>query len=157
LKLVSGVSQRDFGRCSISASIAGALKTLIEAAGLSLTVDRDERSKTNTAANWVTISEMISAVPDGTINTPYDPLGPKVLRELAQVDLWQTWKDANKNTIEAPSVARNLVRTLDGARLATAPTHVWGVTVRSARRMPPEQVANLVHTVVTVEIVRNVS
>lgn len=139
----------------MSASTSGALKALIEAAGLGLTVDRDERSKTNTSANWVTIDEMISSVPSRTINTPYDPLGPKVVSELVQVNLWQTWKGQDKNTLESAALARSLYHALDGARLATAPTHVWGVTVRSSRRLPPEQAANLVHTVITVEVIRN--
>lgn len=138
----------------MSATTAGALKALIEAGGLGITADRDERSRLNTAANWVTISEGISAVP-ASINTPYDPLGPKVVSELAQVDLWQTWRDDNKNILESAALAKSLVRLLDGARLPTSPTRTFGVTVRSSRRMPPEQEANLVHTAITVEVVRS--
>lgn len=138
----------------MSASTSGALKAHLEAAGLGLTVDRDERSKTNTAANWVTISEGISVVPK-SINTPRDGLGPKAVSELVQVDLWQKWKDPDKNVLESPALAKSLIRSLDGARLTTSPTLTWGVTVRSARRMPPEQVANLIHTAITVEVVRN--
>lgn len=138
----------------MSANTAGALKALIESAGLGISAFRDERTKTNTAANWVTISDGISAVP-ASINTPYDPLGPKVVSELAQVDLWQTWRDSNDNLIESSALPRSLVRVLDGARLPTSPTRTYGVTVRSSRRMPPEQEANLVHTAITVELVRN--
>jgi len=75
--------------------------------------------------------------------------------ELAQVDLWQTWRDASNATIEAPALARSLLRALDGVRLSTAPTQVYRLTVRDARRMPPEQEANLIHTAITVELVRN--
>jgi hypothetical protein len=138
----------------MSASVSGALKALIESAGLSLTADRDQRSKTNTAVNWVTISEGISTVP-ASINTPYDPLGPKVVSELAQVDLWQKWRDSDNNVVESPALARSLIRTLDGARLPTSPTRTWGVTVRSFHRMPPEQEANLIHTAITVQLIRN--
>ena len=138
----------------MSISTSSALKVLIESGGLGLTADRDERSKLNTAANWVTISEAISVVP-ASVNTPRDPSGPRVVSELAQVDLWQKWRDPNKNVVESPALARSLHHLLDGARLTTSPTLTWGVYVRSARRLPPEQEANLIHTAYTVELVRN--
>jgi hypothetical protein len=138
----------------MSLSTSGALKALIESAGLGLTADRDERSRSNTAANWVTISENISAVP-ASVNTPRDPLGPRVVSELAQVDLWQTWRDpSTRNVVESPALARSLHHAIDGARLPTSPTRTWSVLVRSSRRMPPEQEANLIHTAFTVQLIR---
>jgi len=83
--------------------------------------------------------------------------GPQAGNETVQVDIWEQWRDpATKALSESYTLSDALARLLDGAGLPVAPTHVWGVKFISARRLPPEQEANLIHTALTVEITRDI-
>lgn len=140
----------------MAASTAGALKALIEAGGFGISAYRDE-APGGTAPPYVTILERIALVPDG-IDGRYDRAsGPHSGRETVQVDIWEQWRDPTTHALtESYTLSDALTRLLDGAALPVAPTHVWGVKFISGRRLPPEQEANLIHTALTLEIIRDI-
>jgi hypothetical protein len=142
----------------MAATTAGALKALIEAGGLSLSAYRDE-APDDTTLPYVTITERIALVPNG-VDGRYDrssSSGPHTGNETVQVSLWEQWRHpTTKALTESYTLSDALVRLLDGAALATAPTHVWGVRFLSSRRLPPELESNLVQTALTLVVVRDV-
>jgi len=118
----------------MSASIAGAVKTAVEAAGLSLTASRDEAPK-NPPANYVVIHEGISIVPEPAFPAVDDTTGH--VSELVQVDLVQRWRNPASNVLlESFTVTDGLIRALHGARFASAPKRVFvGTVVGTVRRL----------------------
>jgi hypothetical protein len=140
----------------MAATTAGALKALIEGAGLSLSAYRDEAKDTATLP-FVAIIEQIALVPDGVDpqveGSPTDPIAG---RETVQVSLWQQWRDPTTNAItESYTLPTSLQRVLKGARLATSPTRTWGVVFLSSRRIL-ERETNRVQHAMTVEVVRDI-
>ena len=134
----------------MSASTSGALKALIEAAGLGLSAYRDRPSDEH-ALPYVTIHEEIVLVPDAGAN---DDSSGATGKETAQVDLWQAWRDPNTGAlVESYTLPRALNAALKGAQLPTAPDLVYGVKVRSRLRLL-ERDDNVVHHAYTLEIVR---
>lgn len=140
----------------MAASTSGALKALIEGAGLGIAAYRDEAPDA-TALPYVTIFERIALVPNG-IDGRYDrDSGPHTGNETVQVSLWEQWRDPTTRALsESYTLSDALVRLLDGAALPVAPRHVWGVKFLSSRRLPPELDANLVQTAMTIEVVRDI-
>lgn len=133
----------------MSASTSGALKALIEGAGLSLSAFRD-RPVDEQPLPYVTIHEEIVLVPDAGANDDPDGTG----KETAQVDLWQQWRDPKARTLtESYTLPRALHAALKGAQLPTAPDRVYDVKVRSRLRLL-ERDENVVHHAYTLEIVR---
>lgn len=140
----------------MAASTAGAIKALVEGAGLGVPAYRDEAPAHSTLP-YVTIIERIALIPDG-IDGRFDrDSGPHTGRETVQVDLWEQWRNPSTGAVsESYTLSDALTRLLDGAALPVAPTLVWGVKFISSRRLPPELEANLVHTALTLEIVRDI-
>lgn len=134
---------------------AGALKHLIENLGLTIVAYRDAPPADKKALPYVTIHEGISNVPDGS---PDNELGN--VRELLQVDLWQTPDQERSNPGAAR--ARNLTKGLHGARVPgivvgsgeeAEETVVFGCYVRGFRRLV-ESDGDVIHHALTVELLR---
>lgn len=138
----------------MAASTAGAIKALIEAAGLGLAAYRDEAPE-RAALPHVIITEDVALVPSGSDGTFDRGAGPHSSRETVQVSLWERWRDAGGLKGESYTLRDALVALLDGAALPVAPTHVWGVLFRSRRRLVERDV-NLVQTAITIEVVRDI-
>lgn len=150
----------------MAASTAGALKAFIESLGLSLTAYRDSAPDA-TAPPYVTIIEDIAMTPlgmpdGGSGSADYIAAGSTAqgVREMAQVDLWQSWRGPDGKLAEQYPLARNLFRRLHGSRLMTTgsgvpPQTVYAVRVVNMLRSR-EQDTNLVHHALTLEIEANV-
>lgn len=136
----------------MAATTAGALKALIEAAGLGIPAYRDE-APDDAPERYVVVYEGISTTPDPS-NNRYDD--DKQVREQAQVTVWQRWRDlATKAVVESYTLAPALEALLDGAELPSSPTRNWAVLLRGTVRFPPNRDTNQVQTVLTVELVRD--
>lgn len=134
----------------MSASLGGAIKTVVEAAGLGLAAYRDDAGKATTASKWVTISEGIVA----TTERLGDAGAADAVTELVQVDLWQPWRATGAGgAAEDYDLADQLARALHGARLTGAPTAVRSCTVDDVVRLV-EREENLVHHAITLRIRR---
>lgn len=94
-----------------------------------------------------------------------DPDADKVVLELVQVTLFQTWRSADGKAAENYTLPGLVWKDLDGARPATAPTGVSGMAVRGRVRTPavdgvgagldPANGANVVQDVFTIAITRS--
>jgi hypothetical protein len=136
----------------MAATIAGALKQLIEAAGLGVAAYRG-KAPTDAALPYVVIRERLDISPEESFNAYDDPEGH--VREDVQLDLWQAYRAQNGAIAESPTLPDALARALHGKRLASAPVHVSGMRVLSGPvRLPIEEDANRVHDVITLEIAR---
>lgn len=133
----------------MSATSAGALKAFLETQGLGLSFYRDGAPE-GQAKPYGTVVEAIAITPDQSGDAGTNPTG----RELAQVDLWQAWRDpTTKAIVESTTLPGAVFRALHGGRLSTAPTRVYGMVVQSMVRQL-ERENNVVHTSITVEIRR---
>lgn len=129
----------------MAATTAGAIKARLESLSLGLPVFRD-RAPDGHALPYITVSEAISVVPDGQHDDD-------TVVELAQVDLWQPWKNTAGAVVESYSLPGAVLTGLRGASLPAAPTHVYGVGVDSSVRLL-EADRNVVHQALTVRIRR---
>lgn len=131
---------------------AGALKAFIEGLGLSITVFRDE-APDGQAYPYVTVAEAIATVPDLN-GTPWNKSSPATVVEHAQVDVWQTWKNADNSRAENYTLAPAIKRALHGSKLPATPTRAWGVKLVNAVHLL-ERDNNVVHDAITVAIYRD--
>lgn len=133
----------------MSATSSAALKAHIESLGLGLSAHRDVAPE-DTALPYVTIHERITLDTDDSGDNGADPTGT----ETVQVDLWQTWRNADKTRAESLTLADSLHAGLHGAALANVGSNrVYGCRVdRSVRQF--ERDNNLVHTSFDVELRR---
>lgn len=135
----------------MAASTSGAVKALLEAQGLGVSVFRDQ-AVTDATFPYITVSEDISTVPDGVWNAFDDPDGH--VSELVQVDIWQ--RDRHPTTralLESYTLSDAVMKALHGSRLAGAPKAVSGVVVVDRTRLrEPEN--NIVHTAITLQVRR---
>jgi len=141
---------------TLNASTAGALKTLVESAGLGITAFRDRPvdelgiNADGTLKPYVTIHEELALVPDAGAEEDPDGTG----KETAQLDLWQSWRvPATGAVAESYTLPRRLHAALKGAQLPSAPDRVYSVIVRNRIRLV-ERDENIVHHAYTLEIVR---
>lgn len=135
----------------MAASLGGAIKALIESAGLGLAAYRDTAGANVTASKWVTISEAISVTTDrhGDDGTD-DPV-----TELVQVDLFQPWRALSPgDPAEDYELADNLHDVLHGAALEDAPMLVRSCKVDQVVRLVEDD-RNLVHHAFTLRIRRD--
>lgn len=134
----------------MAASLSGALKQLIEGAGLGLAAYRDDAGTNVTDSRWVTISEGIVT----TTRRMGDDGADDPVTELVQVDLWQPWRAGpDGGAAEDYSLADDLHACLHGAVLADAPMPVRSCKVDDVRRLV-ERERNLVHHALTLRIER---
>lgn len=135
----------------MSANTANAIKALIESLGLGVSVYRD-RAPNIAVVPYVTVIEAISVTADSRFNSFDDPEHHVV--ELAQIDVWQPWRDASgNNVIEDYPLVDAIIVGLDGARLPDAPNHVAGTRLAGMVR-DLEHAKNIVHHAITVEVRR---
>lgn len=141
----------------MAATTSGALKALIESAGLGLAAYRDEAPE-NATPPFVVIHEAVSLVPDSS-NTRHDG-SQRQSREEVQVSLWQEWRSSSPASIaESYTLPDALKEAIDGAALPISgngapPKHVWGLRFLSSRRILDRE-NNRVHHPLTVEVIRN--
>lgn len=135
----------------MSATTAGALKALLEAAGLGVSVHRDA-APDGAVMPYITVSEGLATTPlqHGDVG---DAAADTAVAELAQVDVWQAWRTPEKANAESYTLVPAVVKALHGAKLPTAPTVVHGMTVDSSVRLL-ERDSNTVHQAITVRIRR---
>lgn len=138
----------------MAANTANAIKALIESLGLGVTVYRD-RAPAGIAPPYVTVIEAISVTSDPQFNS-FDDSDHHVV-ELAQVDVWQPWKDSARDGIaETYTLADALASALDGARLPDSPNRVAGMRLTGmVRLLEPDE--NLVHHALTIELRRTMT
>lgn len=130
----------------MAATTAGGLKAKLEGLSLGVAVFRD-KAPDGQALPYITITEAVSIVPDGP------QFDDSTVVELAQIDVWQPWKNASGVVAESYSLPGQVLAAVSGASLPAAPTHVYGVTVDSAVRLLEAEV-NIVHHALTVRIRR---
>jgi hypothetical protein len=135
----------------MAASTAGALKVLIEGAGLGLSAYR-HRAPEGQAYPHVVIHEAISITPEPAFSQ-FDDSQDHV-NELVQIDLWQRWKNADGTLAESYSLADTLARTLRGSTLTAAPFHVSGLRLINGPIRDVEVEENLIHDSYTLEVHR---
>lgn len=109
----------------MAATTSGALKQLIESAGLGLAAYRDV-APVDAPLPFVVITEgIINETMPGGDNTEGD-----TERENVQVDLYEQYMDPDTRKVtESPDLRRQLKRAMHGKQLGAAPTHVYGVRV----------------------------
>lgn len=146
----------------MSATTAGAVKAHLEAAATGIAWYRD-RVPADVSLPYGTIDESIDTIPQahGDIG---DPAADNADMEIVQVNIWQAWRNADGSPGEDYLLPGKVVGALRGARLATAPTLVYGVIVRGMRRLlevdkagrayDTNDQANVVHHAITVNVHR---
>lgn len=135
----------------MSASTAGALKTLIEGASLGVSAYR-HRAPEGQAYPHVVIHEAISTTPEPAFSQ-FDDSQDHV-NELVQVDLWQRWKNEDGTLAESYTLADALARVFRGSGLPAAPFHVSGLRLLNGPIRQVEVEENLIHDSYTLEIHR---
>lgn len=134
----------------MAASLGGAIKQLIEGAGLGLSAYRDDLGPGTPPARYCTISEAVSVTTERLGDDGRDD----PVTELVQVDLWQPWRaQAEGDPAEDYALPGRLYDALHGCRLTGAPTLVRSCTVDSMVRLV-ERDSNLVHHALTLRIRR---
>src|SRR3954467_10055666 len=112
----------------MAATLANAIKALIEGSGLGLSAYRDVAPSTERRP-FVTVSDGIARTPRGRADG-----GTDAWREICQVDLRETWQFDGEGE-EEPQLAMALDSLLHGAALPNAPVRVHGMSVVSSRRL----------------------
>jgi hypothetical protein len=145
----------------MAATVAGALKALIEGAGLKLAAYRDTAPPT-AALPFAVIIEGI-----GRSDAQHGDFGSAsarpAVREQAQIDLWQQARDpASGERTEDYGLPDGLFRALHGRRLSGLDPVSSPVIVRTSRRLgasEPNEAkpgSNLVRDIFTVEVIREI-
>lgn len=116
------------------ANTAGALKTLVEAAGLGVMVVRDALPKRYTLPALV-IRESVghSVRQHGDYG---DPNASLATTEMVLADLWQAWRTSTGQTGESPTLPDALFKAIHGKRLAGHNKITYGTRVTDVQRIP---------------------
>lgn len=134
-----------------SASTSGALKKLLEGAGLGVAVYRD-RAPEGTKPPYLTVSEALFITPEPAFNAYSDPEAH--VSERVQVSVWQQARDnTTRRVTENYELPDAVMATLTAAGLPSAPTQVHGVRVSSRIRLYEEK-TNVVHDAITLDVRR---
>lgn len=134
----------------MAATTAGALKAVLEAAGLGVAVHRNA-APSGTAMPYLTVQDEVALSPlaDGA----YDRDVTHNVREVVQVDVWQTWRTSEGKPAENYALAGAVRRALHGVPLPAAPGPVYGCRVTgSVRLLEPD--VNVVHHAITLTVDR---
>lgn len=133
----------------MSATTGGAIKTLIEGAGLSISAFR-ERAPEGTAFPYVSIQEAIDLV----VDRGGDNGDGTTCTEVVQVDVWQQKRNPTTQAMtENYTLPGGVIRALHGKTLLTSPTKTYGLRVVGAPRVPDTD-SNILHDAITVEVKR---
>lgn len=109
-----------------NATLAGAIKTLLEQLGLGLSVFRDV-APPKAHLPFAVVTEGVSRVPVPTGDvSASDEI---VLREQVQVDVWQGLRSPTGARIENYDLGAHVALALNNTRLPTWIHHVYGVRV----------------------------
>lgn len=142
---------------STAATSSGALKAIIEAAGLSVSAYRDRIPK-KASMPCVTIDENVATSQErhGDSGDPDAHAGES---ELVNVHLWELWRDDNGKPAERYELVRGLKRALRTARPFLygpddAPVHVYGLRIDGHARIVEDE-ENVVHHTVSVTLRRD--
>jgi len=146
----------------MSITTSSALKAFLEAQGLGISVYQDQVPP-SAARPYLSVSEAIVIAPD-----PSEDGALVSVVEEATVDLWMDYKNVTAVTVngvapggrlESTTLPGAVMKAIHGARLATAPTLVYGVLVRRGgpRILEREENAGggIVHFVIQLDIFRN--
>jgi len=143
----------------MAATTSGALKAFLESPSLQLGVPvyRDQ-APAGQKKPYIVVTELLPATPDewedGAIGT---------VREGVSIDIWMAWKDlpgfaetkfADGTILESYALPMTVAKALSGARLATAPTTVYGIEVIKIGPRLLSQEENNVHVPIQVDIFR---
>lgn len=144
----------------MSATVSGAVKAVVEAAGLGLAAYRD-RAPEGTSLPYVTVQEGLDRAVMAT-GDHGDPDGDMDVRELVQVDLWQQrLHPATGQRLEDYLLPGRLVRALHGAHLPDVGAgRVFKTSVQSSLRLSPGpgvEDTNLVRDTLTLQVIRSLT
>jgi hypothetical protein len=109
-----------------NATLAGAIKTVLEQGGLGVSVYRDV-APPRASLPFVVVTEGVSWIP--LPSGDYDASNELVVREQVQVDVWQALRSATGTRIEVYDLGAQVVALLHNTRLPTWIHHVFGVRV----------------------------
>lgn len=142
---------------SNAATSSGALKRIIESAGLSVAAYRDALPRDHTLP-VVTIDEEVATSPERHGDTG-DPLGHPGESEVVFVHLWQAWRDSAGKPAERYDLPRKLSAALRNARpflygSDDAPVRVYGLRIDGRARIVEDD-ENVVHTTLTITLRRD--
>jgi hypothetical protein len=136
---------------------SGAVKAIIEGAGLKLSAYRDAMPKLSSLP-CVTIDEDVATSQERHGDTG-DESGHHGESELMYVHLWELWRDDNGKPAETYGLVGRLKRVLRTARPFTygpdaTPTRVYGLQIAGHARIVEEE-ANVVHHTITLTMRRD--
>lgn len=134
----------------MAATTSGAVKAVLEASGLGVAAYRNA-APDGTAMPYVTVQDEVALTPypDGA----YDRDVQHNVREVVQVDVWQTWRSPTGKVLEDYALAGAVRRALHGAALPPAPEPIYGCRVTSSVRLLEPDV-NVVHHAITLTVDR---
>lgn len=143
----------------MSATLSGALKALVESAGLGLPVYRD-RPPAGAPLPYALVTEGIASAPEPTGDFT-DPAREHEVREQAQVEVVQAWKAGDGSRLERYGLAQAVARALHGRTpQPVLGGRCWPVSVVAGpTRQPvgPGEDDNLIREVMTVQVLRVVT
>lgn len=138
----------------MAASTAGAIKALLESAGLGIPFYRDA-APPGQALPYGTITEAISITSDAAFSSLDDPAHH--VTEEVQVDVWQQWRSPTTRALtESYTLPDAVTLALEGGLLTALPTYGGHVTLAGRQRLI-EADNNIIHDSITVEIRRTLA
>lgn len=138
----------------MSASTGGAIKALLEAAGLGVPVYRDS-APPSAGLPYIVVHECITLAPELAFNPRSDAAGHVI--EEVQVSVWQRRRDPTTSAIsESYTLPDAVCAALHGARLTTLPTY-GGHTRMTGRTRLFEDDGSVIHDPITIEVRRTLA
>lgn len=138
----------------MSATTGNAIKALVEAAGLGVTVYRDE-APPGAAFPYVVVSEAITVNPETAFN-PRDDAEHHVTEQV-QVSLWQQRRNPTTNAItESYTLPDALCALFSGGRLTTLPTYGGHTRVLGRTRLFEDE-GKTIHDPIDIEVRRTLA
>ena len=136
----------------MSARTATAVKAHLEGLGLGIPWYADRAPPGKTPPFGVVVELPQGGVPDGHGDFG-DPDADEALTELAQVDVVQRIRDSAGRLADDPALPDLVAQGLRGARLPTAPWHVYGVHLDIVG--PRQEISpNVAQTSITIRVRR---
>jgi hypothetical protein len=134
-----------------NATLAGAIKYVIESAGLGVSAYRD-LAPPKASMPFCVITEGVAwnVLPHGDTDAS-DELS---IRELVQVDIYQGLRSADGTRIENPDLEDLVCFTLQQSKLPTWVNLVYGVQVLTRSTQTDQAQSNVRRTIVTLQIDR---
>jgi hypothetical protein len=114
----------------VSVRTATAVKAALEALGLGMPVYTDRPAPGRQPPHVVVVELSAGALPEGHGDFG-SQTADEAVAELVQVDVTQRVKDPAGRMAEDPTVPDRIAAAMRGARLTTAPWHVYGVQLDS--------------------------